>query len=189
MKITSVIMFQFKAFTAPKHYLSGDLCLSFEIFIIYDWYFYITYTCGMDLTDDKYFFPEFSNMLFESGEVKIDSKVYHMFRKFYQCYYDIFQNYRTIEWSFCWNNAQTVLFHFPTLSSYVSNRFPYTSVMILFLRPLTYYHMILLKWFLFNITIMLLLWLHLSQNTHLVVFWKIPSLMNLVSPYNHIFRI
>ena len=117
MKITSFILFQFKALTAPKHYLSGDLCLSFEIFIIYDWYFYITYTCGMDLTDDNYFFPEFSNMLFESGEVKIDSKVYHMFRKFYQCYYDIIQNYWTIEWSCWWNSSQMVLFHFPMFSS------------------------------------------------------------------------
>ena len=57
MKITSVIMFQFKAFTAPKHYLSGDLCLSFEIFIIYAWYWYITYTCGVAPTDAKYVFP------------------------------------------------------------------------------------------------------------------------------------
>ena len=40
-----------------------------------------------------------------------------------------------------------------------------------------------------NITIILLWWTLLSQSTHLVIYWKIPSLVNLASIFNNISRI
>ena len=43
----------------------------------------MAYTFAMDPTDDNYVFPNFSNMVFKSGEAKIDSRVSRIFRKFY----------------------------------------------------------------------------------------------------------
>ena len=61
---------------------------------LYDWYWYMAYTCIMDTSDDEYIFPEFANVVFKSGESKIDSRVSFMFRKIYEHFYELVQQYR-----------------------------------------------------------------------------------------------
>ena len=48
-------------------------------FILYDWYWYMAYTCAIDPSDDKFVFPEFAKTDFKSGYSRTDSRVSHMF--------------------------------------------------------------------------------------------------------------
>ena len=54
----------------------------------------MAYTCIMDTSDDEYIFAEFANVVFKSGESKIDSRVSFMFRKIYERFYELVQQYR-----------------------------------------------------------------------------------------------
>ena len=60
---------------------------------------------------------------------------------------------------------------------------------ILYYDSYLYYYASITMLRVINITIMLLWWTILSQSTHLVISWKIPSFMNLVSIFNRIDRI
>ena len=53
----------------------------------------MAYTCIMDTSDDEYIFPEFANVVFKSGESKIDSRVSFMFQNIYERFYKIVQKY------------------------------------------------------------------------------------------------
>ena len=60
----------------------------------------MAYTCGMDPNYDKYVFPEFSDILFNTVETNVASKVSHIFMKVYKHVYGIVWHYITIEWSY-----------------------------------------------------------------------------------------
>ena len=61
---------------------------------LYDWYWSMAYTCIMDTSDNEYIFPKFAKVVFKSGESKIDSRVSFMFRKIYEHFYELVQQYR-----------------------------------------------------------------------------------------------
>ena len=66
-------------------------------FIIYNWYWYMAYTCTIDPYDDKFIFLYFSKNVFNSRESIIDSKVSHMFWKVYERFYGVVKKYRKSE--------------------------------------------------------------------------------------------
>ena len=53
-------------------------------FFLYNWYWSIAYTCIIASSNKDYVFPEFVKTFFKSGESRIDSRVSHMFQKFYE---------------------------------------------------------------------------------------------------------
>ena len=66
-------------------------------FIIYDWYWYMEYTCAIEPSEEKFIFPEFVKTVFKSGYYIINSKVSHMMQKVYERFYCIVLQYRKIE--------------------------------------------------------------------------------------------
>ena len=66
-------------------------------YITYNWYWSMEYTCTIDPSDNKFILPEFAETVFKIGESRIDSKVSHMFRKVYDHFYWIVQQYRKSE--------------------------------------------------------------------------------------------
>ena len=71
------------------------LCIYTEIeFILYNWYWSMAYICSIDPYEYKFIFPEFYKTVFKSGESQIDSNISHMFRKLYEHFYGIVQEYR-----------------------------------------------------------------------------------------------
>ena len=52
----------------------------------------MSYTCAMDPSNGEYTFPEFSKTVSNTGEVRIYSKVSHMFKKLYERLYSVFRN-------------------------------------------------------------------------------------------------
>ena len=72
-----------------------EVCLYPEKeWFIYDWYRSMAYICIMDFGNDDYIFAEFANAVFKSGESKTDSRVSFMFRKIYEHFYELVQQYR-----------------------------------------------------------------------------------------------
>ena len=57
-----------------------EVCIYPDIkFILYNWYWYMEYTCAIDPSEDNFIFPEFSKTFFKSGESRIDFKVSRCF--------------------------------------------------------------------------------------------------------------
>ena len=65
--------------------------------MIYNQYWYISYTYAMEPNDDSYILSKFSSMVLKPVDSKIDSKASRMFRKVYGHLYEIVQHYRSIE--------------------------------------------------------------------------------------------
>ena len=67
-----------------------ELCIFlYREFNLYDWYWYMAYTCAIDPFDDNFIFPEFVKTVFKISEYIIDSKLSHMFQKVYEHFYGI----------------------------------------------------------------------------------------------------
>ena len=73
-----------------------ELCTYTEkYFLFYNWYCFMTYNCVMERTNKTLIFQKFSSSVFNSGEARIYSKVFHIFFKVYERFYEIIKQYIT----------------------------------------------------------------------------------------------
>ena len=97
-----------------------DICIYPEKeFIIYNCYWSIAYTCGVEPTNGQYILPKFSNAVFNSVESKVEFNISHKFRKVYQHLYYVGQQTPKIV-HFCCTILRNTPRNLPLQNKYLS---------------------------------------------------------------------